>query len=434
VDDGSLNQAQLEELKCLENKRNEWLKKEEVEWRLKSRALWLQAGDNNTKKIHHYTNHCRNVNTIWEIKMKKESWLVHFEKKRNQSCFFENIFQAPRGCPYSRDFGGSYQVPSLFSEEMNKSLEEEVTESELRHALSSMQNGKSLGPDGYTVEFFKSFYDLLKDDLLLLVRESQREGKIYGPLNATFLCLIPKKQNSEMFEDYRPISCCNVVYKLIAKIIARRLRPLLSEIIGEEQFGFLQNRQIHDAVVIAQEVFHSVKKNNLKETILKLDLSKSYDRVNWTFLRLVLIQLGMSLRTMNWIMGCLQSESFTVLINGSPSRFFRASRGLRQGFPLSPFLFLLIVEALRKMIKEACSNGLLRGIRVSESERVSHLLFVDDVLCSVYGSLSDVSRLKRILDSYCKATGMQINPEKSCIVLNNCSEAETNSFLNIIPT
>jgi hypothetical protein len=106
-------------------------------------------------------------------------------------------------------------------------------------------------------------------------------------------------------------------------------------------------------VAIAQEVFYSVKNNNIKAVILKFNLSKAYDRVNWTFLRLVLIQLGMNLRKMDWIMGCLQSESFTVLINKSPSIFFRASGGLHQGFLLSPFLFLIIGEALRKMIKEA---------------------------------------------------------------------------------
>lgn len=235
VDDEALNQAQLEELKCLENKRNEWLKQEEVEWRLKSRALWLQAGDNNTKKFHHYANHRRNVNTIWEIKNEAGVLVSSFRQKAKSGvCFFENLFQAPRGCPIQEILEVVTKFQHVFSEEMNKSLEEEVTESKLRHALSSMSNGRSLGLDRYTMEFFKSFYDLLKDYLLLLVRESQREGKVYGPLNATFLCLIPKKQNYEMFEDYRPISCCNVVYELIAKIIARRLRPLLSEIIGEE--------------------------------------------------------------------------------------------------------------------------------------------------------------------------------------------------------
>jgi hypothetical protein len=160
---------------------------------------------------------------------------------------------------------------------MNLSLEEEVSEPELKESLFSMRNGKIPGPDGVTVEFFKAFYDLLKEDLLLMIRESQKEGRVHGPLNTTFLCLIPKKQCPSSFEDYRPITCCNVIYKLITKIISRRLRPMLSEIIGEEKFGFLHNKQIHDVVAIAQEVLHSVKKINLKDAILKLDLSKAYD-------------------------------------------------------------------------------------------------------------------------------------------------------------
>jgi hypothetical protein len=203
--------------------------------------------------------------------------------------------------------------------------------------LFSMKNGKIPGPDGVTVEFFKDFYDHLKNDLLLVVRESQKEGRIHGPLNATFLCLIPKKQCPSSFEDYRPIACCNVIYKLISKIISRRLRPMLSAFIGEEQFGFLHNRQIHDVVSIAQEVLHSVKKRNLKATILKLDLSKAYDRVNWTFLRLVLIQMGMSLKFVNWIMGCIQSASFSILINEALSRFFKAPEVSIRDAPFLPF-------------------------------------------------------------------------------------------------
>jgi hypothetical protein len=292
---------------------------------------------------------------------------------------------------------------------------------------------KSSGPDRFPVEFFKFFYDLIKEDLLLMIKESQSEGRIFGPLNSTFLCLIPKKKNVESFEDYRPISCCNVTYKLISKIIACRLRPILSKVIGDEQFGFLQNRQIHDAVAIAQESLHSVKKKKLKVAFLKLDLSKAYDRVNWTFLRLVLIQMGMNLKMVNWIMGFLNSASFAVLINGAPSRFFRASRGLRQGCPLSPFLFLIIVDALSRLIKESRSEGLLRGLKVTASEMVSHLLFIDDIWCSIYGSLRDISSLKKTLDLYCKATCMWINLEKSCLLTNQCSGVEVTSFLCILP-
>jgi len=117
---------------------------------------------------------------------------------------------------------------------MNLSLEEEVMEPELKVALFSMKNGKILGPKRVTVEFFKSFYDLLKEYMLLMIRESQKEGRIHGPLNATFPCLIPKKQFPSSLEDFRSIVCCNVICKLITKIISRRLKPMLSEIIGEE--------------------------------------------------------------------------------------------------------------------------------------------------------------------------------------------------------
>ena len=126
-----------------------------------------------------------------------------------------------------------------------------------------------------------------------------------GALNSKFLSLIRRKQKCSSFEDFRPISCCNVVYKIIAKTIAQRLKPILSEIITKEQFGFLFNCQIHDAVSLSQELIHTIKRCKSKAFALKLDLSKAYDRVNWTFLRLVLIQIGINLEIVNWITGCV---------------------------------------------------------------------------------------------------------------------------------
>ena len=123
----------------------------------------------------------------------------------------------------------------------------------------------------------------MKDDLLKVVQESQRAGKVLGALNSTFLALIPKKQNPSSFEEFRPISCCNVVYKIITKIIAQRLKPILSDIITKEQFGFLFNRQIHDAMSLAQEAIHTIKLSKSSAFALKLDLSKAYDRVKWNF-------------------------------------------------------------------------------------------------------------------------------------------------------
>ena len=100
--------------------------------------------------------------------------------------------------------------------------------------------------------------------------------------------------------------------------MAHRIKPILSKVIIEEQFGFLQNKQILDAVSIAQEVIHSIKKEKQSYFDLNLDLSKDYDWVSWTFIRLVLIKIGMNMELVEWIMGCIQSTSFLVLINGSP--------------------------------------------------------------------------------------------------------------------
>jgi hypothetical protein len=167
----------------LEDKRASWLKTEEQEWRIKSRALWIKEGDNNTKFFHQFVNYRRNLNTIWEIKDEEGNVAVSFEDKSNLGVnFFSNLFSAPPGCPIQEIMEVVGKFPTVFSEDMNLSLEEEVTESELRVALFSMKNGKIPGPDGVTMEFYKAFYDHLKNDLLLVVRESQKEGRIHGPL------------------------------------------------------------------------------------------------------------------------------------------------------------------------------------------------------------------------------------------------------------
>jgi hypothetical protein len=142
----------------LEEKRNTWLKKEEHEWRLKSRDLQLQAGDNNTKLFHHYCNNRRNVNTIWEVKDEKGSMVRLFQDKAEaRARFFENLFLIPRrGCPIQGILYVVTKFYSIFSDEMNHSLEEEVTKLKLCATLSSMQNGKILGLDGFTVEFFQN--------------------------------------------------------------------------------------------------------------------------------------------------------------------------------------------------------------------------------------------------------------------------------------
>jgi hypothetical protein len=179
-----------------------------------------------------------------------------------------------------------------------------------------------------------NFFDLVGPDLLELVEDSRIRGKVNGAINSTFLTLIPKFDDPSTFGDFRPIALCNLCYKLISKIIANRVKPILSRFLSFEKLGFLKGRQITDAIGKAQECLHSIKSKKSKALILKLDLKKAFDCIDWDFLRLILVQTGFSQHMIKWIMSCVTSANLAILINGESPTFFRMGIGLRQGCPL----------------------------------------------------------------------------------------------------
>jgi hypothetical protein len=163
------------------------------------------------------------------------------------------------------------------------------------------------------------FFEVVSDDLVDLVEDTRSCGRIKSTLNSTFLALIPKENNPQTFGDYKPIALCNLCYKLISKIIANMIKPILSRELSGEQLGFLKGRQILDAIGTAHECIHNIRARKQKALILKLDLMKAYDCVNWDFLHMILVQTGFNVKTLNWIMSCVVRSSSLVLINGEAS-------------------------------------------------------------------------------------------------------------------
>ena len=196
-------------------------------------------------------------------------------------------------------------------------------------------------------------------------------------LNASFLTLIPKKNNAIDDKDL-----VGSVYKLLSKVLANRLRVVLD--IFESQNAFVSGRQILDSVLIGNECLDSRLKSHVLGVVCKLDIEKAYDHVNWDALFYLLDRMGLGVRWRGWIKACITTVRFSIIVNGSPVGFFGSSRGLRQGDPLSPLLFLLIMEVLSRMLKKIEDCGLLRGFLVGPNNsigvRISHLLFADGTI------------------------------------------------------
>ena len=210
--------------------------------------------------------------------------------------------------------------------------------------------------------------------------------------------MIPKTENPIRLHEYRPISLVRCIYKIIDKILSNRLKLVLSTIIDYKQSAFIKDRGLLDGVVMANEVIEEVCNNRMQCLIVKLDFEKAYDSVRWDFLYYMLGRLGFSTKWISWVKACLESSTISVLVNGSPTQEFNPTKGLRQGDPLAPFLFLLVAEGLSGLVRQANIKNMLEGISVGRNEtKVNILQFADDTLFFCKPCLNNVGVIKSIL-------------------------------------
>jgi hypothetical protein len=275
-------------------------------------------------------------------------------------------------------------VEKVVSEESNQRLLQPYTSEEVRVALFQMHPSKAPGSDGMSSFFFQKYWHIVGDSVSTAVLSVLNSGKLLRKTNLTYISLIPKKKNPEKMSDYRPISLCNVLYKIISKVLANRLKTILPVIISDSQSAFVPGRMITDNVSVAFEVLHKMKakrKGRKGEMAVKLDMSKAYDRVEWTFVEAIMRKLGFEEKWIMMIMECIRTVQYSILLDGVPKGYIIPSRGLRQGDPLSPYLFLLCAEGLSALLKKSSLVGRLKGLQTSRlGPWVSHLFFADDSL------------------------------------------------------
>ncbi|CAI0629580.1 unnamed protein product, partial [Linum tenue] len=295
-------------------------------------------------------------------------------------------------------------------------LTNHFSEEEVWNVVKRCRGDKAPGPDGFSLAFFKKHWNLIKVDLLKGFEDFYHSGKIPKSLAHSFVCLIPKKDAVEDIKDFRPISLLGSVNKLISKTITERLRPTLMKAISGNQFGGIKGRQIHEASLIANELIDSRKKSGKPGLVFKLDIEKAFDNVNWNCLFKILNRLRLPDRLISWIKGLVTSPILSVLVNGEAAGFFNIRKGLRQGDPMSPFLFLLVMDILSVMLETLRSEGLISGFfmnEASEEGEVTHLMYADDTIIFCDANEDQVLNLLSTLVCFQSVTGLRINVEKS---------------------
>ncbi|GJX03064.1 RNA-directed DNA polymerase, eukaryota, reverse transcriptase zinc-binding domain protein [Tanacetum coccineum] len=228
--------------------------------------------------------------------------------------------------------------------------------------------------------------------------------------------LIPKTHNANMVKDYRPITLIGSLYKIISKILANRLTPVLGDMVNEVQSAFVANRQILDGPFILNELFHWCKMKKKQTMIFKVDFEKAYDSVWWDYLDEVLKKFGFGERWCGWIQSCLRSSRGSILVNGSPTNEFQFHKGLKQGDPLSPFLFILVMESFHILVQRVVDVGMFKGISLGPSLHLSHLFYADDVVFMGQWTSSNIDIIIQVLECFYRASGLRINMNKSMLM------------------
>ena len=384
------------------------LLKQEIFWAQHSRISWLKHGDKNTKFFHAKASKRRRRNFIQGIKNHDDIWVEDEEEIAGVATrYFENIFKAG-DCDRLEEC--LVAVHPKVSPDMRDLLSSEYNPEEIKAALFQMGPTKAPGPDGMNALFYQKFWHIVGDDVINAVLDFLNNGIIVPDLNYTHIVLIPKIKSSEKITDYRPISLCNVIYKIISKVLANRLKLILLNLIATTQSVFVPGCLITDNFLVAYESLHAMhcrKKGRRGSLALKLDV---YDRVKWAFLKGFMTKLGFPEMWIERVMCCVSTPSFSIRINGKSYGNIILSRGLRQGDLLSPYLFLLCAEGFSSLLAKVEAENKLHGVSICRrAPSISHLLFANDSFLFCRATQDEVQEIADILQLYATASGQQIN-------------------------
>ncbi|KAH9684395.1 reverse transcriptase domain-containing protein [Citrus sinensis] len=382
----------------------------------RAKSLWLREGDQNTRYFHASASARKRQNSLGNLRNDQGEWCANSDEVDALIVdYFKGLFTA-----------GEVQtaevlqcVATKVTSEHNSMLLAPFSAIEVKDAVFGMHPDKSPGPDGMNPAFYQKFWHIVGEDVVLACLKFLQDASFPVGLNDTSIVLIPKKQRPEFLSDMRPIALCNVLYKIISKMLANRMKLVLDLVISDSQSAFVPGRAITNNIIISAEIMHFLKrkwqgKNGV--AALKIDMSKAYDRIKWKFLQDMMLKMGFDAKWVALMMLCVSTVRYRVLREGKELGPIVPCRGLRQGDPLSPYLFILCADGLSSLIRRQERNGLIHGVRIARgAPSVSHLFLADDSFLFFRANDNEANLIKHLLAVYGRASGQVVNFSKSSI-------------------
>ncbi|XP_056697932.1 uncharacterized protein [Spinacia oleracea] len=341
----------------------------------KAKLAWIKAGDENTALFHQSIRSRQVQNQIYSIHDMRGDWK---DQSADVSEVFLNYYKMLLGSVHEDKTPIITQVVHTgpVCQDYHKTiLIARYTAEEVKAALFSIPGIRAPSPDGFGSFFYKNACHVARSEVIEAVLNVLRNGKLLKEVNHTVVTLIPKTKCPKNVSDFRPISCCNTIYKCITKVLCGRLRQILPDLILENQGGCVHGRYIvHNIMVVQDLVRHYGRKGVKPSCLMKIDLQKAYDTVDWSFLKEMMVALDFPKQFVDLVMECVTTLMFSLIINGSMHGFFKSQRGLRQGeFPsiyliLQTFKLFFDFSGLKANIKK--SSIFCHGMVESEVQRV----------------------------------------------------------------
>ena len=402
----------------------------------KAKLHWMRIGDQNNKAFYNAVKLRENRNNINEIQCADGSIVSGQDSIKVEAEKYFKDFLTFKPMDYEE------WLPEELEELLNFKCDEadklmltrEVTEEEVRKTLFAMPRNKSSGPDGFTCEFFKETWSIVGSDFVVAIQSFFRTGFLPKGVNSTILALIPKKKEARVMKDYRPISCFNVIYKVISKILANRLKIILPRFITANQSAFVQDRLLMENLLLATEIVKEYHKEAISpRCAMKIDISKAFDSVQWSFLLNTLKALHFPKKFIQWIKTCISSASFSVQVNGELTGYFGSERGFRQGCSLSPYLFVICMNVLSKKIDKAAADKQIALHPNCKQMDLTHLCFADDLMVFVKGEKRSIQGIMAVFDDFAIHSGLKISMGKSTIYMAGIAGGDKEEILTQFP-